>query len=71
MIVLSNQVFVSNSSSHPQPDFDRRGDMVIVAVTHLLHVLWLGGGGVPAVVEDEDVWAGQTLIHLVEEELLL
>ena len=45
--------------------------MVITVVAHLLHVLGLRGGGIPAVVEDEDVWAGQTLVHLVEEELLL
>lgn len=39
--------------------------------THLLHVLGLRGGRVPAVVQDEDVWAGQALAHLVEELLFL
>ena len=47
------------------------GQALTARVTHLFHVLRLRGGGVPAVVEDEDVGAGQTLVHLVEEELLL
>ena len=38
---------------------------------HLLHVLRLRSRGVPAVVQDEDVWAGQALAHLVEELLFL
>ena len=38
---------------------------------HLLHVLRLRSRGIPAVVQDEDVWAGQALAHLVEELLFL
>lgn len=38
---------------------------------HLLHVLRLRGRRIPAVVQDEDVWAGQALAHLVEELLFL
>lgn len=39
--------------------------------TNLFHVLGLRGRRVPAVVQDEDVRAGQALAHLVEELLLL
>jgi hypothetical protein len=43
----------------------------MAAGTYLLHVLRLRGRRIPAVVQDEDVWAGETLTHLVKELLLL
>lgn len=39
--------------------------------THLLHVFGLRGRGVPAVVENEDVGAGESLVDLVKKGLFL
>lgn len=39
--------------------------------TDLFHVLWFRGRCIPAVIQDENIGPRQTLIHLVEELLLL
>lgn len=40
-------------------------------LTHILHVLWFIGRGVPAVIKDEDVWLWKALIHFVEKVFFL
>lgn len=40
---------------------------VVSCMSHLFHVLGLVGGGVPAVVQDEDIGAGEALVHFVKE----
>lgn len=39
--------------------------------THVVHVLRFIGRSVPAIVEDEDVGFGQTLVNFVEKVLFL
>lgn len=39
--------------------------------THILHVLWLIGRGVPAVVENEDVGLRQTFIYFMKKMFFL